>query len=736
MKNNNLKILGMTCVSCAKNIENHLKKNPKIKEARVDFVNKSLSLETNEEISLKAVAQEVNDLGYQAILDNDNEEGLTDDLAQQEQQAIKTAKLKVVLAFALSVPLMVAMVLMYLDIHLMFLSNDPVIAAKIQMMIEAGLSFIVVYILGWRTHVSAFKSLKKLYANMDVLISLGAQAAWLFGLAAFFWKIPVFFEIAAFIIAFQLLGRFLEERAKGKTSEALSKLLKLEAKTARIIIDGQEQEVAVKNLRLGDLMLVKPGEKIPTDGQVMAGQSSVDESMATGESLPVEKTVDSTVIGSTINQAGVLKIKVTKLGQDTFLAQVVKLVKEAQGSRIPIQEFADKVTAYFVPIILLVAALTLIIWLIIGSWFTAVVAAITVLIIACPCALGLATPTALTVGIGRGANQGILFRRGEAIELMGKVKIIVLDKTGTLTKGQPKVTAIVPSTNISPEELISLAAAAEANSEHPLAQAIVKEAKKQQLPIKESSDFQAIFGQGLRATIDGKKIFIGRRLLMTNNNINYQHLEERIVSLENQGKTVILVATQEKILGLIAMADTLKDDSRLAISQLKELGYKLVMLTGDNQQTALAIAKEVGIDEVRAEVLPEQKVQAIKELQKNGAVQVAMVGDGINDAPALTQADIGIAIGTGTDIAIEAGEITLIRGELTALVTTIKLSKKTFQVIKQNLFWAYAYNLIAVPLAAFGILATMLGPIIAAGAMAFSSFSVVANSLRLKKIKI
>jgi Cu+-exporting ATPase len=714
------KIVGMNCVSCAQNIEAEIKKVSGISSARVDFAGGKMSVK-GKDFSVKEIKKRVESLGYKAL----EEKTELFRAESEEKKRVKDAKTRAILALALSVPLMVTMVLMYADE--MFFG---------QRWIESVLAFIVVYVLGWKTHVSAFQAVRKFYANMDVLISLGTTAAFIFGIVSFFVDVPVFFEIAAFIMSFQLLGRYLEEKARGKTSEALRKLLKLEAKTARVIVGGQEREVPIDELNVGDIMLVRPGEKIPTDGKVIEGQSSVDESMATGESLPVEKSPGDEVIGSTVNQEGVLKITATKVGKDTFFSQVVKLVEKAQGSRIPIQEFADKVTSYFVPVVLTVTVLAALGWFLAGNWFVAVVSAITVLIIACPCALGLATPTALTVGIGRGATQGILFRRGEAIELMGKTKIIVLDKTGTLTKGQPAVTDIKVFGGETEEMLLQIAASAEAGSEHPLGKAIVEEAGKRKIELLKTENFKAVFGKGVTAEVDGRKILAGRRLLMEENKIDVSQAEAVLDGLEEDGKTAMLVADEEKVLGVIAVADTLKKETKTAIDKLHRMGFKTVMLTGDNRKTAKAIARQIGINEVIAEVLPGEKVNVIKKLQEQGRVKVVMAGDGINDAPALTQADVGIAIGSGSDIAIEAGEITLVRGELDALVDSIKLSRATFRTIRQNLFWAFFYNVVAIPVAAFGVLATMVGPIIAAGAMAFSSLSVVLNSLRLKKMKL
>ncbi len=717
------KIQDMHCVSCARNIETEVKKTPGVSAVKVDFVGGKMVVE-GESFSTDEIKKRVESLGYKATEGEERIMNITE-TELEDKKRVKDARTRAILALGLSLPLMITMTFMYLD--RMFPG---------QIFVEAILAFVVVYILGWKTHVSALRALKRFYANMDVLISLGTTAAFLFGVAAFFIDVPIFFEVAAFIMAFQLLGRYLEEKTKGKTSEALRKLLKLEAKSARIIVDGKEKEIPVEELKIGDVMIVRPGEKIPTDGKVITGQSSVDESMATGESLPVEKTPGNEVIGSTINLEGVLEIEATRVGEDTFFAQVVKLVEEAQRSRIPIQEFADKVTSYFVPAILVIALLTLIGWILIGNWFVAVTTTITVLIIACPCALGLATPTALTVGIGRGATQGILFRRGEAIELMGKTKVIVLDKTGTLTKGKPTVTDIIEIGRSESSTILRLAASVERNSEHPLARAIVEKAKEEDLELLKTEKFKAIFGKGVEAVVKSNRVLVGRRLFMEENNIDVSTIEKELSKLEEQGKTAMIVADTDQVLGIIAVADTLKNETKNAIEELQKMNYKLVMLTGDNKTTATTIARKIGIDEVIAEVLPDQKVEVIKKLQEDGAVKVGMVGDGINDAPALTQADVGIAIGSGTDIAIEAGEITLVRGELSALIDAIKLSRTTFKIVRQNLFWAFFYNSIAIPVAAFGILATMIGPIIAAGAMAFSSLSVVLNSLRLKQVEL
>jgi len=724
MKKGIFKISGMDCVSCARNIESRVKKHPGVLTVNVDFASSKMFVEAEDSVSDSNLKKIVEELGYK-ILEEESQEEI------EEKKLVEQAKLRAIWALILSVPLMGTMAMMYL--------KKPLFGSPfLQLTLEAILAFIVVYIIGFKVHLSALRAIRQFYANMDVLISIGTSAAFFFGIAAFFVEVPVFFEIAAFIMAFQLLGRYLETRARGKTSEALRELLKLGAKTARILVDGKEREIPIEELKVGDIIVVRPGEKIPTDSKIIEGHSAVDESMATGESLPVEKKVGDRVIGATINQEGLLKIETEKVGKDTFFAQVVKLVEEAQRSRIPIQEFADKITSYFVPAVLIIALVTVVGWLILGKFFVAIVAAITVLIIACPCALGLATPTALTVGIGRGAKQGILIRRGEAIELMGKTKVIVLDKTGTLTKGAPEVTDVkVFEKNFREDDILEKTASAESGSEHPLGKAIVKKAKEKGIEVLEPKNFKAIFGKGVMAEINGKKILVGRKELMEENNLDVSSAQEMVSQLQEEGKTVMWVAEEGKrVLGAIAVADTLKDETKTAVERLHKMGFKTIMLTGDNQRTAKAIAKKVGIDEVIAEVLPDQKVEVIKKLQKGGEIKVAMVGDGINDAPALTQADVGVAIGTGTDIAIEAGEITLVRGDLIALVNAILLSKATFKTIRQNLFWAFIYNVVALPVAAFGILATMIGPIIAAAAMAFSSLSVVSNSLRLRKIKL
>ena len=744
MKKETFKISGMHCVSCARNIESRVKKHPGVLTVNVDFVSSKMFVEAEDSVSDGDLKKTVEELGYK-ILEEENQGQI------EEKKLVEQAKLRAIWALALSVPLMATMVLMYLD--MMFPG---------QLWVEAILAFIVVYVLGWKAHVSAFRAVRRLYANMDVLISLGATAAFVFGIAAFFIEVPVFFEIAAFIMAFQLLGRYLEEKAKGKTSEALRELLELGAKTARILVNEREKEVPMEELKVGDIMVVRPGEKIPTDGKVIEGQSSVDESMATGESLPVEKTTGDEVIGSTVNQEGALRVEAIKVGKDTFFAQVVKLVEEAQRSRIPIQEFADKVTSYFVPAVLFIALLTVVVWLILGNWFVAIVAAITVLIIACPCALGLATPTAIMVGTGLGAGKGILIKGGEALQKAVGIKTIIFDKTGTLTKGEPEVVGVMPTTEFlisnfkflnksqlsNSQILLLLAASVEQKSEHPLARAIVEKAKGEGLALGEIEGFKAIGGIGVAGKIrEIGEIGVGKT----------DKSNDFIENWRDKGATVIEVKLKDKkskeyqILGFIAAADILKENAKSAIEKLKERGLKTVMITGDDRTTAMSIAKDLGIQEVVAGVLPEGKARAIEELRNKGSAfappnrrasarqrKIAFVGDGINDAPALTTADVGIAMGSGTDVARETGDIVLIKGDPLDVLRAINLAQATFNKVKFNFLWAFIYNLLGIPVAAglFSGLGIVLKPEYAGLMMAFSSISVVANSLLLKKLDL
>jgi Cu+-exporting ATPase len=552
--------------------------------------------------------------------------------------------------------------------------------------------------------------------------------------------VDVYFDTSAAIIVLILLGRFLEARAKGRTSEAIKKLIGLQPKTARVLRNGNEVDIPIEEVTPGDVVIVRPGEKIPVDGSVREGYSSVDESMVTGESLPVEKKAGDTVIGATMNKTGTFKFEATKVGRDTVLSQIIRLVQEAQGSKPPIARLVDVIASYFVPVVIGIAILTFIIWYLFGphpALTYAFLNFIAVLIIACPCALGLATPTSIMVGTGKGAENGILIRGAEALETAHQLNTIVLDKTGTLTKGEPSVTDIIEGERFSKKEILTLAASAEKGSEHPLGEAIVKKAKEQNLDLLAPKSFQAIAGQGIEATVDSKEILLGNVKLMEERKVHLNGLSEKAEQLSSEGKTPMFLAVGGKAAGIIAVADTLKENSKEAVEALRRMGLEVVMLTGDNERTARAIARQIGIDRVLAEVLPEMKAEEVKRLQAEGK-RVGMVGDGINDAPALAQANVGIAIGTGTDVAMESSDITLIGGDLRGVVTAIALSKATIRNIRQNLFWAFAYNTILIPVAAgvlFPFWGILLNPILAAGAMAFSSVTVVTNALRLRKFK-
>lgn len=739
---------GMTCASCSAAVEKALNKSEGVYQANVNIATEKGSVEYNPEILSKNDFREiVKNSGYELARFEDEEvkrdsENAEDELSD-DMKKVKKAKKKMWGTWAFTIPIMLWM------IPEMFFG----VAWPNMQIFNLGMIVLAIpplFVFGRKTFITAYRAVSHGSANMDVLIAMGTGAAFITGPAVFFTPIANYAGVSAMIMAFHLTGRYIEETAKGRASQAIRKLLELGAKTATIIENGNEKEVAIENVQPGDIMLIKPGEKIPTDGEIVEGKTTVDESMATGESMPVKRKVGDEVIGATVNQNGLIKVKATKIGKDTFLAQVVKMVEEAQGTKVPIQEFADKITGIFVPTVLVIAALTFISWLIfpdafreVGFWaqsflpwvdptlgtFTlAIFATIAVLVIACPCALGLATPTALMVGSGIGAENGVLIRKGEAIQTMKDVHTIVFDKTGTITKGKPEVTDIIAAPDSSDQELLQLAASVEAGSEHPLGEAIVRGAKDREIEIKDIKNFSAVTGKGVKAEVEGEEVFVGSRKLMESAEIDTSDFEDELQRLENEAKTAMLAAADGKMLGIVAVADALKEDSVQAIAELKKLGLETAMITGDNQRTAEAIAKEVGIDHVVAEVMPDGKVDKVKELQSEFGI-IAMVGDGINDAPALTQANVGIAIGTGTDIAIESSDITLVRGDLSSVITAVKLSRATFRKIKQNLFWAFFYNLIAIPVAILGL----LHPVIAEMAMATSSISVVTNANLLRR---
>lgn len=735
-----LTVPGMGSDHCAGLVRTSIERLPGVAQIRTNIASHVVTVEfTAGRVNTEEIKTAVERAGYEVASVSAKEPPQS--AAEIEQQYLAQARDR--LWFA-AVPTTIIMVLMM--VH-MFWAEIPM-----YLLVIAVLAFPVVFLRGgMATHRSAWRSLINRTANMDVLISMGSLPPYLIGLIGFVYPMTSFIEMASTIMTFHLLGRYLETRAKGRASQAIRKLISLGAKTATLLRDGKEVEVPVAQVVLGDIMVVRPGAKVPTDGEIVEGVSHLDESIATGESVPVEKTAGDPVIGATINKEGLLHVRATRIGADTFLAQVIRLVEQAQGSKVPIQEFADRVTGYFVPAVILISILSFISWLLfydtlapLLSWgasflpwvdpeltplLTATLAAIAVLVIACPCALGLATPTAIMVGSGLGAERGVLIRSGEAIQTLKDIKVIVLDKTGTITKGQPALTDVIPAAEGGEDRLLAAAAAVEAGSEHPLGQAIVIGAREQGVAVSKVEDFKSVTARGVTGNVEGARVLVGSRRLLSESGVAHDEVESELTRLESEGKTAMLVAIDGECAGLVAVADTVKEDSKDAISALKKLGIRPVMITGDNERTARHVAAQVGIDEVLAGVLPEGKVDAVRKLQEEHGQAVAMVGDGINDAPALKQANVGIAIGAGADVAIEAADVTLVQGELSKVIEAVRLSKSTFAKIVQNLFWAWFYNLSFIPVAAIGLLHPMIGVI----AMTTSSLSVVGNSLLLKR---
>src|SRR5947209_3264056 len=758
-----LPITGMTCAACAQLIERKLSKTPGVNRAGVNFATSRATVEYDpQSTNVSKLIEAVKEVGYGAAGTARDGSTVGDSAQDSEREAreaeYKELRRKFLFAATLSVPVLIIAMshgrIAFLDFpginYLLLALTTP-----------------VVFYSGWQFYRAAWAALRHRAADMNTLIAVGTGAAYLYSVAATLFpnffsaqanntamagmggmnasRAPVYFEAASVIIALILLGRMLESRAKGRTGDAIRRLIGLQPKTARVVRDNKQRDIPVEEVVLGDIVVVRPGEKIPVDGMVEDGTSSVDECMLTGESLPVEKAKGDEVFGATMNKTGSFKFRATKVGRDTALQQIVKLVQDAQGSKAPIARMADLISGIFTPVVICIAIATFVTWFVLApepTRFTmALVNAVSVLIIACPCALGLATPTAIMVGTGKGAENGVLIKGGESLEIAHRIQIIVLDKTGTITRGEPGLTDIVRLDNvdkISDEELLRLAASAERGSEHAVGAAIVKSAQERGLTFADSSNFRAIEGRGIEADVSGHQLLLGNSRLMIERNVTLDGLKDRAAHLASEGKTPMFVAIDNRATGIIAVADEIKPESKAAVAAFNRMGLEVVMITGDNRPTADAVAKHVGIKRVLAEVLPEGKSLEIKRLQQEEKRVVGMVGDGINDAPALAQADVGIAIGTGTDVAIEASDITLIRSDLRGVVTAIALSRATIRTIKQNLFWAFIYNIIGIPLAAgllYPFTGWLLSPVIASAAMSLSSVSVVTNSLRLHRFR-
>jgi len=735
-------ISGMHCAACAKAVERAVKRLDGIREVSVNLVNeKARVVYDSSLVRISQIKEAISKAGY-VPLDIETEEQ-ADAEKEQRQKEIRNLKIKLIVASIFTIPLL------YIAMGHMTGLPLPEFLMPEMHPVNFGLAQLIltlpVIAAGYRFYTIGYSRLLKREPNMDSLIAIGTSAAFAYSLFSIFqimkgndgYAMNLYFETSGVIITLILGGRYMESVAKGKTSEAIKKLMGLAPKTATIIKDGKEISIPIEEVEVGDIIIVKPGEKIPVDGEVVEGISSVDESMLTGESIPVEKFPGSKITGATLNKNGTIRFRATKVGKDTVLAQIIKLVEDAQSTKAPIAKLADIISGYFVPIVMAIAVVAGLAWYISGKPAAfALTIFISVLVIACPCALGLATPTAIMVGTGKGAEYGVLIKSGEALETAHKIQTVVFDKTGTITEGRPKVTDIILTGLVTEEELLVLAASAEKGSEHPLGEAIVNAAKERGLVLLDTERFQAIPGEGIEAVLQGRKMLLGNKKLMEERNIEIT-LEKESDRLAGEGKTPMYISIEDRLAGIIAVADVLKPGSGKAIKLLHGMGIEVAMITGDNKRTAEAIAAQVGIDRVMAEVLPRDKAEQVRKLQEEGK-KVAMVGDGINDAPALAQADIGIAIGSGTDVAMESADIVLMRSDLLDVVTAINLSRQTLKNIKQNLFWAFAYNTAGIPIAA-GLLylfgGPLLNPMIAAGAMAFSSVSVVTNALRLRRFK-
>ncbi len=752
MKTKKFNITGMTCSACSARIEKNLSKTEGVTEVNVNLLSNNMTVKYDESILSEAdIIKVVLNTGYGASSAEKKKETPDKNDKTDAEKEFEEMKKRLFVSFLFAVPLF------YLSMgHMLNWPLPDIFHGEENTITFAFTQFLLalpVMIINKKFYTVGFKTLFKGSPNMDSLIAIGTTAAVGYGVFAIYkigyglghmdmdmvmqYSMDLYFESAGVILALITLGKFLEARAKGRTSDAIKKLMDLSPKTALVERNGQEDEIPVEEVEKGDIIIVKPGQSVPVDGVIIVGNSSIDESMLTGESIPVEKKVGDKVIGASINKSGYFKFEAQNVGDDTTLSQIIRLVEEASSSKAPISKMADKISSIFVPVVITIAVIATIVWLILGATFEfALSIGIAVLVISCPCALGLATPTAIMVGTGKGAENGILIKSAEALEIAHQIKTVVMDKTGTITEGKPRVTDIIVS-GINETEMLRIAASAEKGSEHPLADAVVEEAKKRNLDLYNVSNFEAIPGQGLEATVNNKKYFIGNLRLINTKNININNFEEKSTKLADEGKTPLYFADERNVLGIVAVADVVKPTSQKAIQEFEAMGIEVVMLTGDNKKTAEAIRKQLGITRAIAEVLPQDKEREIRKIQEQGR-KVAMIGDGINDAPALARADVGIAIGAGTDVAIESADIVLIRSDLLDAVTAVQLSHATIKNIKQNLFWAFIYNTIGIPLAAglfYGLLRWKLNPMFAAGAMSLSSVSVVSNALRLKFFK-